>query len=82
MAKHKSHHKNSNDLVKLINDHEEGIGYTFLGVGLVMFLLNISQFLSTVPVTMPQSWVGPDLSLFASILLIILSVFFLTESHK
>ena len=90
MVKQKTQHKKKNEgLTKLINDHEEGIGYTFLGIGIIMFVLNLSQLLTLlqhvkgwVPTAESVAWMaGGNISLIASIILIVLAVYFLHE-HK
>lgn len=68
--------KHSN-IYSIIKD-EKKISSIFLGVGLTLFFLNISTFLSFLP--KEYSYMSFDLSIFSSIIIIIYSVYIL--EHK
>lgn len=70
----------SSELNKTFGD-KKVVGYVFLGIGLSLFLVNISSFISLLPVA--YAYLAFNLSIFSSMLLIIIAVHFLTiEKHK
>ncbi|NQZ84859.1 MAG: hypothetical protein HRU03_04000 [Nanoarchaeales archaeon] len=82
MAKHVKHEYKS--LSHLFEKEWRAISYVFLGVGLVLFLLNISSLLGLTLTfgEISYSYLSFDASVFASILLILYVVYNLTTTHK
>jgi len=67
--KHKHYQKNES-FVELILENKDLISYIFLGIGLILFMLNIASLLSfTIPGT--YAFTPFDLSTFGSMIIII-----------
>jgi len=59
---------------------EKIIGHVFLGVGLLLFVLNISAFLNIIPNFIPNSTaIIFDVSIFSSIIIVVSAIFLI---HK
>ncbi len=64
---------------KSIFADEKIISQVFLGIGLMLFLINISSFLSYLPYD--YSYLSFDISIFSSILIIVYSVYVLDKNN-
>jgi hypothetical protein len=82
MAKHVKHEYKS--ISHLVEKEWRAISYVFLGVGLVLFVLNISSMLGLTLTfgAIEYSYLSFDASVFASILLILYVVYNLSTTHK
>lgn len=65
---------------QMLRQNKTFINYIFLGVGLTLFFLNISTFMSFVH-DMSYSKAFFNSSVFASILIVLVSVYNITEGH-
>ncbi len=72
--KHENHKEKS--FSEVLGDHKF-VSRVFLGVGLALFLLNISSFLAFMPIT--YDYLAFTISLFNSMLIIIYSVYMLSQ---
>jgi hypothetical protein len=68
----------------LIEKEWRAISYVFLGIGLILFLLNISSLLGlTITLgAVEYSYLSFDASVFASVLLILYVVYNLSTTHN
>lgn len=67
-------------LEKFFEEKWEAISYIFMGIGLMIFSMNITFMLSFLPNT--YSTLYFNLSIFSSILLILYVLYTLEEKHK
>ncbi len=68
--------RNYKSFKELLEENELVVGYIFLGIGLALFVLNVSSLLSFLP--REYSYIGFDLSVFSSILIIVFAVYIIT----
>ena len=73
MAKTK---KKDRSFLEFIEEHPRDVNLVFLGVGLIMLGMNLSSFLLHVPMDYPYFWF--NLSVFGSLLIVLLTTYNLT----
>jgi phosphate starvation-inducible membrane PsiE len=75
----KKKEKNSSEDFREIIKDRKIVSLVFLGIGLALFLINISSFLAYTPMIVNYDELAFNISVFSSILIIVYAVYILQE---
>ena len=75
-AKHKSA-----AVSKLIEENQKKANYVFLGIGVTLFVMNVTAFISFVK-DMTYDFMFFNTAIFSSIIIVLISVYYITKVHK